>query len=269
MPRTESARVLITVKASPEPSSKYGDTVCVAGIRLDTPNLEWIRLYPIPYRYMEQAQQFSKYDVLELNISKARNDPRPESFTPHLPSIKRIGVAKMSDRSSYILPLVARTMCEVQRDIDADLNGPSLAVVRARVIKRLSIDKHPGWTPAESQRLATWAGAPDLFGTPHARELHAPRLRASYVWICASPDCKEHTMRLLDWELVALQRKFPQLGDAELAAIVRINFLTKMFPATKTAHFYVGNFAAGPKRKSFSILGTFPSALEQADMTLF
>ena len=27
---SEQARVLITVKASPEPSEKYGDTVCVA-----------------------------------------------------------------------------------------------------------------------------------------------------------------------------------------------------------------------------------------------
>ena len=32
--RSETARVLITVKASPQPSAKYGDTVCVAGIRV-------------------------------------------------------------------------------------------------------------------------------------------------------------------------------------------------------------------------------------------
>ncbi|CAM3719201.1 hypothetical protein E4A47_04460 [Micrococcus flavus] len=32
--RPKAARVLITVKATPQPSQKYGDTVCVAGIRL-------------------------------------------------------------------------------------------------------------------------------------------------------------------------------------------------------------------------------------------
>ena len=269
MPLTESARVLITVKASPEPSSKYGDTVCVAGIRLDKPQLEWIRLYPIPFRYLEHEQQFSKYEVLELDISKARNDPRPESFTPHLPSIKRSAAAKIADRPNYVLPLVDRTMCDVQRDIDVDLNGPSLAVVRARSIKRLLIEKHPGWTSAEALRLSNWAGAPDLFGTPRARELQAPRLRASYEWFCDSADCTKHTMRLLDWELVALQRKFPHLSDADLGDVVRNNFLTKMFPTSKTAHFYVGNFAAGPKRKSFSILGTFPSTVAQPDTALF
>ena len=31
----ERAEVLITVKASPEPSEAHGDTVCVAGVRLD------------------------------------------------------------------------------------------------------------------------------------------------------------------------------------------------------------------------------------------
>lgn len=30
----EHAKVLILVKASPEPSEKYGDTVCMAGIRV-------------------------------------------------------------------------------------------------------------------------------------------------------------------------------------------------------------------------------------------
>ncbi len=30
----EQARVLVTVKTSPRPSATYGDTVCVAGIRL-------------------------------------------------------------------------------------------------------------------------------------------------------------------------------------------------------------------------------------------
>lgn len=38
-------RVLVTVKAAPNPSATYGETVCAAGIRLaDTGPKDWIRL---------------------------------------------------------------------------------------------------------------------------------------------------------------------------------------------------------------------------------
>lgn len=37
-------RVMITVKAAPNPSEQYGETVCVAGIRLDPDNSGWVRL---------------------------------------------------------------------------------------------------------------------------------------------------------------------------------------------------------------------------------
>ena len=39
-------RVLLTVKAYPEKSKKYGACVCTAGI---TDNGDFIRLYPIPF----------------------------------------------------------------------------------------------------------------------------------------------------------------------------------------------------------------------------
>lgn len=55
-------RVLITVKAAPNPSAAYGETVCVAGIRLDLDAPGWLRLYPINFRDMDAGVQFSKYE---------------------------------------------------------------------------------------------------------------------------------------------------------------------------------------------------------------
>ncbi len=54
----ERTRVLVTVMTYPHPSSKYGELVCTAGI---TEALEWVRLYPIDYRYRLREQQFHKY----------------------------------------------------------------------------------------------------------------------------------------------------------------------------------------------------------------
>jgi hypothetical protein len=45
--------VLVLVKATPQPSRQYGDTVCVAGADMNADPLRWVRLYPVPFRYME------------------------------------------------------------------------------------------------------------------------------------------------------------------------------------------------------------------------
>ncbi len=52
----ETKKVLVTVKTYPNPSRKYQETVCVAGIDLDTKT--WIRLYPIKFRDLEANKQF-------------------------------------------------------------------------------------------------------------------------------------------------------------------------------------------------------------------
>ena len=71
-------RVLITVKAYPNPSKKYQETVCVAGI--DIENHEWIRLYPVPYRDLDQNKKFKKYTIIKVKVIKAKDDKRPESY---------------------------------------------------------------------------------------------------------------------------------------------------------------------------------------------
>lgn len=265
----EKARVLITVKASPEPSTSYGDTVCVAGIRLDKDKPEWIRLFPVPFRYLDEEQKFRKYEIVSMDLVKARQDSRPESHSPDLESIKIESFLKKESRSNHVLPLVDRTMCEVVQDISDDLNGKSLAVVRARHIDGMTFKVHGPWTEEEEKRLKAWSGAPDLFGTPRLRVLQPPRLKVYYKWHCDTPTCPGHEQRLLDWELTAFQRRLQNETEVALQDAIRERFLTKMFPAGTVPHFFVGNFKDGPKRKTFSLLGTFPSSSGAPDMTLF
>jgi hypothetical protein len=72
----ENKKILITVKTYPTPSRKSIEASCTAGI---TENGEWIRLFPLPFRYLEYGKQFSKYQWIEARVTKA-SDPRPESF---------------------------------------------------------------------------------------------------------------------------------------------------------------------------------------------
>lgn len=70
-------RVFILVKAYPQPSRAYQETVCCAGI---TETGEFVRLYPIRYRRLKPEARFERYDLVQVEGEKPRDDHRPESF---------------------------------------------------------------------------------------------------------------------------------------------------------------------------------------------
>lgn len=74
-------RVLITVKTYPTLSRKYGETVCTAGVRGDG---TWIRIYPVPFRRLDEKEQYRKFDWLECRLIRSPSDPRPERSGPSI-----------------------------------------------------------------------------------------------------------------------------------------------------------------------------------------
>src|SRR5580698_1375504 len=72
-------RLLITVKTYPTLSRTYGETVCTAGVRQDG---TWMRIYPVPFRRLDEDQQYSKFDWIEAGFRRSTKDPRPETFHP-------------------------------------------------------------------------------------------------------------------------------------------------------------------------------------------
>ncbi|WP_374467043.1 hypothetical protein, partial [Ferrovibrio sp.] len=70
-------KILITVKTYPVISESYTELACTAGFREDG---SWIRLYPIPFRLLDQDQRYEKYQWIEADIGKSTKDTRPESF---------------------------------------------------------------------------------------------------------------------------------------------------------------------------------------------
>ena len=51
-------KILIAVKTYPNPSKKYNETVCTAGLDEDK---NWIRIYPITFRARPLEEQYKKY----------------------------------------------------------------------------------------------------------------------------------------------------------------------------------------------------------------
>lgn len=274
---TERAEVLITVKATPQPSSKYGDTVCVAGVRLDKGAPHWIRLYPIDFRWLSREDQFKKYDVLSLEVKRATRDTRNESFTPVRESWRKLrslpagGDWKM--RQEIIGQLPQTTTCRLIADAKADTAATSLGLVPVADVSNVEIIPHPPWTTEERSKMRTRivkeSGA--LLPAEHTpKELIAPRFLVRYHYRCTESTCRGHAGRILDWELTALQNRYAQYSDAELKAVIRTNFYEQMFAPDRWPAFYMGNFELASKRQSFSVLGIYwPPISAATTSTLF
>lgn len=147
MTLVERRNVLITVKTYPQPSHKYGETVCVAGLDIDEDT--WVRLYPVPFRDLPAYSQFKKYTVISVAVGKHRRDPRPESYRPDWNSFEPQRWLPATDRWRHriemLTPGLAPSMCAIQQRCDCD--GTSLGGFRpAQVTDFIVSDDSPSWS---------------------------------------------------------------------------------------------------------------------------
>lgn len=244
-------RVLITVKAAPNPSAQYGETVCVAGLRVDPGHEGWVRLYPINFRFLEEDLKFKKYDVIEVDAKPSRNDNRRESWNPAMNSLRfATHLDGWPRRMKQLSPFSGDTMCALQRR--ANDGGASLGLVRAQQVHALTVKEHPGWTPEDQAKIDAYVNQIELFDDHPKTALEAPRFTVHYHWTCPEPGCDGHRQQLLDWECPALQRRLPADPEAAKAGLRR-RWFDEICRAENDVFFYVGNQAK--RRQTFSILG--------------
>lgn len=70
-------KILILVKTYPIYSRTYFELVCTAGINEQG---QWKRIYPVPFRELEELEKYKKYQWVEVELVENSKDPRPESY---------------------------------------------------------------------------------------------------------------------------------------------------------------------------------------------
>jgi hypothetical protein len=260
--RSETARVLITVKASPQPSKQYGDTVCVAGIRIDGGRSEWIRLYPLPFRWIGVEKQFKKFDLIDVEVRREVKDTRPESYRPDIDTIEVVRhLDDWKDRQPIMSKVPRTTTCDLSAAASEHHAAPSLGMISVKSLDRVRVEPFGGWSEAQQERIAAAAELTplSLFGdvekTP--RELKAPRFVVRYEYHCTAGACKGHVGQVLDWELTALQNRLHDESDDVVETAIEKNFHERMFASGRQTSFFMGNFEDARKRASFSVLGVY------------
>ncbi len=231
--------VLITVMTYPHPSRGHQELVCTAGI---TKSGEWVRLYPVDYRYRPRHQQFRKYQWIEIGLRPrgTGNDNRKESRQPDLDSIRMLGQPidtknGWAERRTIIevMPHYTRKQLEALHAIDKT----SLGIVRPSRVLDLRIE------PADSEWKPEWQGLFNqlrLFGPPQ-KPLRKLPYKFSYVFECEDSQ-KPHSAMVEDWELgVLFLKEADRLGSEEAAAeSVRSKFLGELCRNDKDTRFFMG-----------------------------
>lgn len=153
-PSTGTDEAIIIVKAAPQLSSRHGETVCTAAV---TRGRDWVRLFPIAFRSLEDAQQFKRWDVVRYSWQPPRDDRRVESRRLQHHSLTIAGVFPKEQRFGLVTPMIKESL------EDEHKVGRSFAFIRP-VIRRFIVERKPeDELGDEREKFAAAAKQTDLF----------------------------------------------------------------------------------------------------------
>ncbi|MBD2119088.1 MULTISPECIES: hypothetical protein [Microcystis] len=263
----ETRKILIATKTYPSISTKYQETVCTAGILLSEEEnpLQWIRIYPIRYRYLDFDKRYPRWAIVSAKIKRNDQDYRPESFKiddNSLKIIRKIDTTNnWQERKSLVLSLQFRSIADIQAQ------GKSLGIIKPKSIERFFSKK----TSREwNQKQQTVLNQLDLFEP----NIDLEKIPYQFVYQFTDEDNVPHKYSISDWEIMELYRKCRDrsqlLGlEAEQYALEKVRQkLEDDFLESKDLYFIVGNLKN--HAKSFMIIGLFyPPLVKFNQMELF
>ena len=226
--------------------------MCCAGVDLSNNNL--VRLYPIPYRDLDNEKKFKKYSIIEVDCWKA-TDKRPESFKVDPDSIKIIKhldtKKKWKKRKDIVLHTQTKSMCQIYRD--AKEQDASLGVIKPT---KISFD----WkkqSPSNAQaRNACYAQL--SFFNKHKDAIEEIPYNFYYKFSCAEDDnCPGHKLSIIDWEIGQAYRSWRSEYKDEKVCLDKIKQKWEEITDDKKRDvlFFVGNMQRF--RDIFMVLGVF------------
>jgi hypothetical protein len=244
-------KVCIVVKTYPTPARNGVEVSCTAAV---TDDAQWIRLFPVPFRFLDQDKRFKKYQWVSMKVRRS-SDPRPESFNIDPDSITLLGSEPIStkknwaERKSLVLPLISKSYCSLKATRDRD-GHPTLGLFRPRSIHELVIEKISAvWSAEEQAKL----NQKDLFDLGPAQQLEKIPFKFSYRFDCDKAECPGHTFMCSDWEMAQAYRSWRAKYGANWEAEFRKKFETEM--KEKDTHFYIGTIHQHPA--NWIIVGLF------------
>jgi len=247
----QKKRVLVLCKTYPSPSGKYTETSCVAGV---TEDYDFIRLFPIPYRFLEKESQFKKWQWIEVECHKADKDHRPESYSINKDNIVCDGEPLSSKKSwSERLKVISKLQKFTSfADIEKQQNekNNSLALLTGIELQKLEIrpTRNSSWTSDEMDKLLQNQRQAGLFDTTDNQVINLLEkvpFDFYYYYVCKK-DGTTYKHKIVDWEIGAAYRSWKKRYGENWEAYLRKRFEEEF--AKKDLMFLMGTIHRFPKQ---------------------
>jgi hypothetical protein len=266
--RHQKKRVRILVKAFPQPSTKHEETVCCAGVTEDGEQL--LRLYPIRYRRLPKEDQFDRYDLVEMTMTKAPSDARPESYRVDEGSIRLIEKGKLADESKVRLwrPFIAPSIGVLIEENKS--RGRSLGIIKPQPESLRFLIKEAKDSSLDDQEVASLVfNQASLLEDP-LKPLEKPRYGFYYQFTCADPSrctCANnpHTHQIHDWEVQATYFHYKRRYKTEEETLAKMMQAYQDSIPARNLHFIMGTMAAHPR--TFIVIGLLRSGVDPEELS--
>lgn len=233
MTKIERCQILVLVKALPQPSKKYRETVCCAGV---TRGHEWKRLFPIRFRHLSEDTKFKRWQWIEYDWRRPKSDPRAESQSVLEESITSDKFMPTRDRANFLSRIIYSSLKEVETA------GQTLALIRPRKCRFRWKRKSRDQIERERDAYKEVARQPDFFDHD-LQALEPCPYDFRFTWESTTDS---HNHSCADWEIAAMFRKF-RSRYGEKAALEKMNTtFNDLYPANGMA-FALGTHSRYPK----------------------
>ena len=255
-------KVLITVKTYPTLSTKYEELVCTAGF---LENGQWVRIYPVQYRKKSYAEQYRKYQWIEIDLVKNKEDFRPESYRPvsHdteiniLETIDADG-GSWDERRKIVLNKVYTNLSTLISETKDKSKYTSLAVFKPNEIVDVKVEAVArDWDKEKLQALNQL----NIFETVQTEKPKVVRkLPYEFSYVFKDDAGKQAKLMIEDWELGQLFWNCLKDHRDEKVACEKVKqkYLDD-FAKTKDLHLYLGTAKQFQlvSPNPFLVIGTF------------
>ena len=248
------------VKAFPQPSHKHEETVCCAGITED--GKELLRLFPIRYRRLDKEEQFDRFDLVEMTITKA-SDPRPESYRVDEDSIHRLERGKqLADATKVQLwtPFIAPSLKALMAE-NAD-NDRSLGIIKPDPDSLKFVIKEAAQSEQDDQAVAEMVFEQASLLEDPLKPIKKPKYSFSYHYTCAG---HPHKHQIHDWEVQAAFNHYKRRYKTEDKALEMMQQEYGQNIPKHNLHFIMGTMASHPR--TFIVIGLLRSGLDPQEVS--
>jgi hypothetical protein len=235
----EKQELLIAGMTYPTPHKECLDTVCTGGVTKDG---NWIRLYPLSYRYLDKDQQYKMFSWLRLQVAKNEKDPRVESYRVDEGSIQVLGEEKdWAARRAALLPLLSPHLENLRERNQRNPRALSMGLVEVTYQDFYWKETDRAWSSKHLREMSQL----QLVG-PQRKPLEKMPYELRLKFRCKSnPACSGHDMNIFTWEYCQTFRRWRddgRYGD-------ELGVLAKMKEAIEEKRF-------SPKNDTYVLLGT-------------